>query len=440
MLPNDQTPTFNLKAVVKETGLKPDTLRAWERRYDLPQPERTSGGHRLYSQRDIEILKWLIERQKEGLSISRAVDLWRQLEAENQDPLQVMIDDKASTPPTVVSPAVGQAIAELRQSWVSACLNFNEQQAEYVLTQAFALYSPEVVCIELLMLGLAEIGQGWYQGEITVQQEHFASALATRRLETLLAAAPAPTRAARLLVGCPPEEEHVFVPLLITLLLRRQGWEVVYLGANVPMAHFEKTINSARPKLVILSAQQLPTAATLLNMAQLLHRERVPLAYGGRIFNRLPALRSRIPGHFLGERIEHAPKTIERLLASATAAPAVETRSEKYELALASYRENRVQIEAEVWRVLEATQISNDHLTVANTNLSRYITAALTLGDMDFLGFDIDWVKGLLDNYSLPPEMMRQYLETYSQIAEAHLNARGKPIIEWLNQLLANFS
>jgi DNA-binding transcriptional MerR regulator len=50
----NQTPTYNLKAVVQETGLKPDTLRAWERRYGQPQPQRTLGGHRLYSQQDIE--------------------------------------------------------------------------------------------------------------------------------------------------------------------------------------------------------------------------------------------------------------------------------------------------------------------------------------------------------------------------------------------------
>ena len=84
-----KTPAYNLKVVIRETGLKADTLRAWERRYGLPQPERTSGGHRLYSQRDIEIIKWLMARQQEGLSISRAVDLWRGLESEGQDPLHM---------------------------------------------------------------------------------------------------------------------------------------------------------------------------------------------------------------------------------------------------------------------------------------------------------------------------------------------------------------
>src|SRR5512135_3781429 len=81
-------PAFNLKAVVRETGLKPDTIRAWERRYGVPTPRRTAGGHRLYSQRDIDLLKWMNARQHEGLSISRSVDLWKGLEAEGKDPLQ----------------------------------------------------------------------------------------------------------------------------------------------------------------------------------------------------------------------------------------------------------------------------------------------------------------------------------------------------------------
>ena len=82
-----ETQLFNLKVVVHETGLKPDTIRAWERRYGLPQPRRSSGGHRLYSRRDIEIIKWLMARQEEGLSISNAVDLWNSIEGDGQDPL-----------------------------------------------------------------------------------------------------------------------------------------------------------------------------------------------------------------------------------------------------------------------------------------------------------------------------------------------------------------
>ncbi|MBV7338587.1 MerR family transcriptional regulator [Chloroflexi bacterium TSY] len=70
-----------MKAVVQQTGLKPDTLRAWERRYGLPNPRRTESGHRLYSQQDIAVLQWLIARQNEGLSISRAAALLHRMKA-----------------------------------------------------------------------------------------------------------------------------------------------------------------------------------------------------------------------------------------------------------------------------------------------------------------------------------------------------------------------
>ena len=54
MVTISKEPAFNLKVIIHETGIKADTLRAWERRYDLPQPARTAGGHRLYSSYDIK--------------------------------------------------------------------------------------------------------------------------------------------------------------------------------------------------------------------------------------------------------------------------------------------------------------------------------------------------------------------------------------------------
>ena len=83
---NDK-PAYNLKVVLKVTGIKADVLRAWERRYGLPMPQRSPGGHRQYSQRDIATIKWLIARQNEGLSISNAVEQWKEIESNGKDPL-----------------------------------------------------------------------------------------------------------------------------------------------------------------------------------------------------------------------------------------------------------------------------------------------------------------------------------------------------------------
>jgi len=430
----DQTPTFNLKVVVRETGLRPDTLRAWERRYGLPQPQRTAGGHRLYSQRDIDMFKWLVSRQNEGLSVSRAVDLWRKLEVEGQDPLQAM-DHAISAPGLLTVPHLeveGDALVELRRAWLSACLAFDEQRAEQVLTQAFALYPPEVACFELLQKGLAEVGAGWYRGEATVQQEHFTSELAIRRLEALLGATPSPTHSDRILVVCPPQEEHTFSPLLLTLLVRRRGQPVYFFGPNVPLAQMETTVTAVKPRLVVLSAQRLHTAATLLDMADLMHRRGAPVAFGGRVFNVLPALRSRIPGYFLGERLDLAPLAVEQILASSHPPAAVSTAPEAYHLALAHFRERQAAIEAQVWSAMQPSDISYEYLNVADAHLADDVAAALAFGDMDLVQADLAWVEALLRNRRLPAERLYHYLRAYQQAASAHLDERGTLILEWL--------
>ena len=83
---------------------------------------------------------------------------------------------------------------QLRAQWIQACLSFDEKKVRDVLNQAFALYSPESVCFAILQRGLHEIGEGWFNGHVTVQQEHFASALALQRVQALLLASPPPTR------------------------------------------------------------------------------------------------------------------------------------------------------------------------------------------------------------------------------------------------------
>ncbi len=431
------TPTFNLKAVVQETGLKPDTLRAWERRYGLPTPGRTIGKHRLYSQRDIDILKWLNARQEQGLSISRAVDLWRRLEGAGQDPLA---DQSTAEPLPAPPPILGQALGDLQNAWVRACLDFDEAQAERVLSQSFAVYSPETVCLEVLRRGLVHIGNGWHAGEITAQQEHFTSELALRRLETLIGATQ-PTRPGRILLGCPPEESHTFSPLLLSFLLRRQGWHTLFLGANVPNNRFETTLTQVRPHLVILAAQLLSTAATLADMAEIVRRHQIPLAFGGLIFTLTPGLADRIPGHYLGDHLELAPPQIERLLASPPAfSPSPPALPPGYTEARDSFLVHYPRIGARVSELLQLLghDLSPLYLFIANTHLAQNILAALRLGALEFLGADMAWIKSLLHERNIPLATLQTYLRAYHQAAAELLDARGAPILAWLDRITQN--
>jgi DNA-binding transcriptional MerR regulator len=450
MKSSNDVPIYNLKAVVQETGLKPDTLRAWERRYGLPAPQRTDSGHRLYSQNDIDLLKWFIARQDEGMSISRAVELWRRLEAENPNPLQptAALGSPAQTPPMpTMAPALHNAapiqgsgidiMSQLRATWLQSCLAFNEQRAEQILAHAFALFPVEQVCTEVLQKGLAEIGIGWYEGIITVQQEHFASVLVTRRLEALLAATPPPTRNGRIMIGCPPDEAHTFVPLLLTLLLRRRGWDVLFLGANVPIQDFIGTIQTAQPQLVVLTAQVLATAVGVRDLGELIYEIGVPMAYGGLVFTQVPAICQSITGHYLGDTVQEGKVAIETMMNNPRLPKMVGPRSTRHEDALQQFLNRHREIELEVERSFGGNRISTGLLRGANSSFSRDIVAALALGDIHHLGPDLPWVKGLLQNhYRLPESLVTDFLQAYATAAERVLRSSDSSLLQWLHEIL----
>ncbi|UCF61024.1 MAG: MerR family transcriptional regulator [Anaerolineaceae bacterium] len=428
-----EIPMLNIRAVSRETGLKPDTIRAWERRYGLPMPSRTQGGHRLYSPRDIAVLKWLSDRREEGLSISRAVDIWERLSRDGQDPLAT---PQFAKPHQYTFPAQDVSISSLRDDWVQACMRFDQQAANQLLNEAFARYSVEYVCLELLIKGLANIGHDWYQGQITVQQEHFASELTIRRIESLLMASPQPSIPGQILVICPPDEQHTISALLITLFLRRLGWNAIFLGANVPLDRLEQTIQNTKPILVVLTSQQLLTAATALQVAQLLIEYDIPIAFGGRVYNLVPGVRDRIPGIFLGETLDQALSMILQLLEYAPPTPSVEPPEQGYLLALEEFHNRQVQVEVQVVQGMAAVGIHPDHLEIANTNLTQNIIAALTLGDISFLSSDIEWVKGLLEHQGIPTRGVNSYLQAYAEAVMHELGDRGSLIASFLVQLV----
>ena len=430
MLSDDQ-PIFNLKAVVQETGVKPDTLRAWERRYGLPLPQRTEGHHRLYSRRDIRTIQWLLAQRDAGLSISQAVELWNELEESKKQGQQVhpYPNEAAAT----LDEEDGH-MAALRQRWIMSALAFDDGDARQALSDAFAVFPVELVCSQLLLPALREIGQGWYTGEATVQQEHFATGLATRQLEALTSATPLPSHRGRILTACPPDEDHVFPLLMLTVFMRRRGWDVVHLGANVPIDRFQDTVQNGDFSLVASSAQQLHTAATLMELATILANAGVPLAYGGRIFNVVPELRTRIPGVFLGERIENAPLTLEHVIVAQPSPAPLAQRPAKLVDVRKRYQQQLSAIEGTVEDALGGSDIAGTQFHIAHRMLANELLAALALGDLAYLDNEIEWIRGLLSNRNLPDTLLDRYLGVYAQALQLHLGGHADPITKWLLQ------
>ena len=434
-----KNPQYNLSYVLQETGIKADTLRAWERRYQLPQPQRTEGGHRLFSEFDIQTVMWLIAHQKEGLSISRAVRLWRDLENQGKDPLRSSTPDPLPHAVTKTSSSAGERLAKFQNAWVQACLNFDEAESEQLLTQAFAQFPLETVCMEILLPGLFAIGKLWHLGKASVQQEHFATALANQRLQALIAAAPKPVRDKTILVVCAPGESHTFSALLISLLLRYRSWKVVYLGANVPQSQLLETIENTQSKFVVITAMRLVTSAALYETAIFLKENDIPVGYGGWIFNQTPALSEKIPGHYLGGEVAEAISSIENLMIGSIPEIKISQRPDYFSETISHFIERKDQIANQVLDSITDKYGSStliDHVEPANEYLAEDIIAALTLGDLSLIESNLAWIESLISNHLGPDDLFSNYLRAYHKAAQTQLDEPGSPILDWLASII----
>lgn len=303
-----KTPIFNTKAVVQETAVPADTFRAWERRYGIPAPQRSEGGHRLYSAYDIGLISWLRDRTAEGLTISQAVALLQS----SSDAVEVASGR---------SPTKTLSLSLLSASLIEALSQFDGRSAEHILGQALALYSVEEVCIGLIQPSLIEIGERWHQSTLSITQEHFASQFVRRKLDALLHSYTQQNPTATVVIACAPNELHEIGALILAVFLARADWRVIYLGQTVAYDGLIECLKHVQADLVCLSATSLETATELRDLGYKLADD-IPtmrFAYGGLAFNRNPALRLEMPGYFLGEDAWQALERIQAFRGSSVA-------------------------------------------------------------------------------------------------------------------------
>ncbi len=316
-------PVYNTRAVVQRTGVPADTFRAWERRYGLPHPTRTEGNQRLYSDRDIATIAWLRDQTRAGMSISRAVRLYR-----SQDAAGERRDEE--NPPSAAGrersqSGDGERLAGFRDEVVEALLGFDAVAADRVVEEATALLSVEDVCLHVLQPALYEIGERWARGEIEVSGEHFASGFVIRKLGALFNLSQPEVGRGPIVAACLEGELHEVGLLLTCLFLSRRGFRILYLGANLPLDDLLRTIERIQPPLVLVSAS-IPVNAERLAAATREMRRRCDelerttgircptIGYGGHVFLLHPELREGIDGTFLGRDAEEAVAVIDEVL------------------------------------------------------------------------------------------------------------------------------
>ena len=302
------TPRYNIKAVVQQTQVNVSTLRAWEQRYGVPCPTRSDHGHRLYSQRDVEIIKWLKQCTEEGLAISQAVAMLRDIN-EHGDLVTLRIETQAPAPEPeyLLTGQAGWHDMRLRLS--EALVAVNLRQAHLLVNTAVTLFPLETIVLELFEPMLVESGMRWSRGEMCVAQEHLITNFIRQRLLALTQLYAPFSHGRRLICACAPGELHEIGLLMFALLMEQRGWEVVYIGQSLELAGFADFLVPLAPAVVALSASMVEHVTGMFEaavMVESLKSHNISLVFGGRAFDRHPELRQRFPGTFLGNDLRAA--------------------------------------------------------------------------------------------------------------------------------------
>ena len=246
----------------RRSGVSPELLRAWERRYGLLRPTRSPGGLRLYSADDLDRVREMQQHLAGGLAAAEAAALAaRSAEAEPAPRL-----------PTAA-----------RDELAAAVDAFDEPRAQSTLDRLLAEATVETVLTDVILPYLEELGERWERGEASVAHEHFSTSVLRGRLLGLARGWGRGLGPVALL-ACLPGERHELGLMAFGLALRSHGWRIAYFGSDTPLNTVEDAADALQPSLVVLSAVTPDLVhAALPQLRTLASRYRVALGGAGTV-------------------------------------------------------------------------------------------------------------------------------------------------------------
>jgi len=229
--------TYPLGAAARLTGLTPDTLRAWERRYGVVAPLRTSGGTRRYRASDLDRLRLVKSAVDAGHRVGDVARLDR----------DDLVRIAATAPPSPVSST------DPCDAILEALKRLDAEESERLIALQLAALGPDRFARQLATPLLERIGDAWALGELCVAAEH----LATSVLRSLLGASLRPRTGASsgtpIVFATLPGERHEMGLLIAALTASAAGGRVVYLGPDLPVDELAKAVETVGAGAVALS-------------------------------------------------------------------------------------------------------------------------------------------------------------------------------------------
>jgi MerR family transcriptional regulator, light-induced transcriptional regulator len=274
-------PRHPIGVVARRTGLKPDLIRAWERRYGAVEPGRSETRRRFYSDEDIERLLLLRRVVNTGRGISQVaglsnVELGALIDAEPVAPAYV----QAGSPPPS-----GDEVVEALCRCVAAAERLDMRAMELELDRASVLFSRTHLIEQVLVPLMRQIGDLWHQGSLRPIHEHMASSVVRSFLGGLRSAYHPEISAPHLVVTTPARQRHELGALLAAATAASEGWQVTYLGPDLPPEEIAAAALQKGARAVALSLTYPPDDPMLVEDLRRLRRllgSRTALIVGGR--------------------------------------------------------------------------------------------------------------------------------------------------------------
>lgn len=229
--------TYSIKELENFSGTKAHTIRIWEQRYNLLNPQRTETGIRFYNDEDLKKILSTTVLQKAGLKISKIAQLSPEKlkqELDKIDLLNVNSDIK-----------VELAITNL----LEAGLTFNEEKMNDEFNKFSSHFDVYSLFTQVIYPLLVRIGIMWGKDDLNPLQEHFISNCIRQKLLVEIDKIPLPTDSKNQVVLFLPEDETHEIGLLFSnYLLRKANIKTIYLGQQVPIINLVALINKTEIK------------------------------------------------------------------------------------------------------------------------------------------------------------------------------------------------
>lgn len=287
-----------IQVVARRTGLTPEVLRVWEKRYRLVTPSRTPTGRRLYSDADVERLRLVRRATLLGRRVGEVSPLSNEslTELAQEDERQILAASPAPPPDSAPSALAGaspparpgatdtEVFSILIEECMEAIRELDALRLEGILNRALMTAGSTAFVEEIVSPLLRTIGHQWEKGLLDPYYEHLASGV-IRQVIARMFVLPAPDPAAPVLVVTTPSgQRHEIGAILAACAAQTEGWRVVFLGPDLPARYIARAAEQAKADAVALSVVYPSDDAGLIAELSDLHRHLpsgVPVLVGG---------------------------------------------------------------------------------------------------------------------------------------------------------------